>query len=240
MKFWFLSLLGDFGANITSNTAILDFGCGNGSLVKNLLDSGFNAKGCDLKFKPGMDVDLLIKCNLINNINIDPYRLPYSDNTFDIIVTNQVMEHVQNYEETIVEMRRILKSDGVCLHMFPSRLRPIESHVYVPFASIMRSYPYLLMWAMLGLRKTNQTGMNAKDIARANQTYLNTCTNYLSGRQILNYFQKSGFENVCYVEDLFLKNSPNKRGRLLYKLGLQIPIVFVIYRLFWTRVLIAY
>lgn len=28
MKFWFLNLLGDFGTNITSNTGILDFGCG--------------------------------------------------------------------------------------------------------------------------------------------------------------------------------------------------------------------
>ncbi|WP_146029683.1 hypothetical protein [Cylindrospermopsis raciborskii] len=82
--------------------------------------------------------------------------------------------------------------------------------------------------------------MNPKAIARENQTYLNTCTNYLSGREILNSFQKNGFENVCYIEDLFLKNSPNKRGRLLYKLGSKLPIVFGIYRLFWARILIAY
>jgi ubiquinone/menaquinone biosynthesis C-methylase UbiE len=240
MKFWFLNLLGDFGTKITSNTAILDFGCGNGSVVKSLLDSGFNAQGCDLKFKPGIDVDFLTKSNLIHKINSDPYQLPYDNHTFDVIVSSQVMEHVQNYEETITEMRRVLKPGGVCLHMFPSRLRPIESHVYVPFASIIRNYPYLLIWAMLGVKNNYQTGMNPKAIARANQTYLNTCTNYLSGREILNSFQKNGFENVCYVEDLFLKNTPNKRGRLLYKLGLKLPIMFGIYRLFWARILIAY
>jgi 2-polyprenyl-3-methyl-5-hydroxy-6-metoxy-1,4-benzoquinol methylase len=240
MKFWFLDLLCDFGVNITENTFILDFGCGNGYLVKSLLESGFKAKGCDLKFKHGKDVDFLTKCGLINNINIDPYQLPYDDNTFDIIITNQVMEHVQNYEETIVEMRRVLKPGGVCLHMFPSQLKPIESHVYIPFASIIRNYPYLLIWAILGVKKNDQVGMNAKTIAKANQTYLKTCTNYLSGKQILNYFQKGGFEKCFYIEDLFLKNSPNKRGRLLYKLGLKIPVIFAIYRLFWTRVLIAY
>jgi ubiquinone/menaquinone biosynthesis C-methylase UbiE len=240
MKFWFLEVLTDLNIKISSNTAILDFGCGNGSLVKGLLDMGFPAQGCDFNFKTGCDVDFLRKSNYIHKINTHPYQLPYSDNTFDVIVSNQVMEHVQNYKETVAEMRRVLKPGGVCLHMFPSRLRPIESHVYVPFASIIRNYPYLLMWAILGVRKPNQKGLSPKDIAISNQTYLNTSTNYLDGSKILVYFEQNGFSNVDYVEKSFLKNSPNKRGNLLYKLGLKLPIIFTIYRIFWARVLIAY
>jgi phospholipid N-methyltransferase len=64
MKFWFLNLLGDFGTKITSNTAIIDFGCGNGSVVKSLLDSGFNnyLSGIEIlnSFQKKMDLKMFV------------------------------------------------------------------------------------------------------------------------------------------------------------------------------------
>lgn len=49
------------------------------------------------------------------------------------------MEHVLDYPSTVAEMRRVLKPGGCCLHIIPSRHVPIEPHVFVPLATILRS-----------------------------------------------------------------------------------------------------
>lgn len=52
----FLAIFNDLNIEISSQSRILDFGCGNGNTVKELLDLGYNAKGCDFKFKDGEHV----------------------------------------------------------------------------------------------------------------------------------------------------------------------------------------
>lgn len=39
-------------------------------------------------------------------------RLPFSDNTFDLIIANHVMEHIPNWFETMKEFARIVKVGG--------------------------------------------------------------------------------------------------------------------------------
>ena len=41
------------GYSIPSHAQVLDLGCGNGSAVQELRDIGYDAVGCDLKFKTG-------------------------------------------------------------------------------------------------------------------------------------------------------------------------------------------
>lgn len=40
-------------------------------------------------------------------------RLPFEDKTFDVITANQVLEHVWNIDSLLLEIRRILKDDGI-------------------------------------------------------------------------------------------------------------------------------
>ncbi|GAC47157.1 class I SAM-dependent methyltransferase [Gordonia aichiensis] len=43
----------------------------------------------------------------------DALRLPYADNSFDVVLMSEILEHIPSDEEAIAEMARILKPGGV-------------------------------------------------------------------------------------------------------------------------------
>jgi ubiquinone/menaquinone biosynthesis C-methylase UbiE len=55
--------------------------------------------------------------------------LPYADDTFDYVVTYDVLEHVGDVEKALRETRRVLKPGGKLLCVFPQFLQPLESHL---------------------------------------------------------------------------------------------------------------
>lgn len=234
----YLNILRDCGYALPSHPRVLDFGCGNGSTTKAFLDSGIEAHGCDFRFKEGPDAARLAAENRLRLIAPSPYRLPFEDASFDVAVSNQVFEHVKNYPETLSELARVLKPGGLSVHLFPSKWKPVESHVFVPFASVARSKPWLLMWAHAGIRNKSQKGMSARDVANINKEYLDRATNYLGQREILGHFRRH-FSEARFAERSFLKHSPHRRGRQLYAAGARLPLLFSIYRVFWARVLVA-
>jgi len=223
---------------MTPGMRVLDVGCGDGAAVRGWMELGFDARGCDFRFKEGPDVADLVREGRISTIELDPYRLPYPDAHFDLIVTNQVFEHVRDYDSTLAEMRRVLKPEGCCLHMFPSRGLPIEPHVFVPFATVLQDRRWLGLWALLGVRKSNQRGLPWRHVADSNYAYLTSSTNYLKTSEIDRHFLKH-FPRTRYVEQSFLRHSPNLRGRILHRVGQAFPPLFVLYRRFWSRVILA-
>lgn len=226
------------GIDALSSMRVLDIGCGNGSTVNGWLEIGANAYGCDFRFKEGKHVASLQQQNRLSIIPNTHYRLPYPDERFDLVLTNQVMEHVIDYPSTLSEIQRILKPGGYCLHIFPSRWMPIEPHVFVPFATVLRSYWWLSLWAFIGIRKRSQREQTWRDVAWENQQYLLTSTNYLTGKEIEKHFRQF-FSKFNYAEKQFLQNSPNKRGQKLARIGEIFPFVFPLYRAIWSRVILT-
>jgi SAM-dependent methyltransferase len=53
--------------------------------------------------------------DIFGTIDLINYRIPFADNTFDIIVSDQVFEHVQNWSEALTEIKRVLKPGVVSL-----------------------------------------------------------------------------------------------------------------------------
>ena len=231
-----MKILKELGYGLKPESKILDYGCGTGSTVRELRDIGYQTFGCDIQFKNDdyTDTESMHNLHIIRLINTRPYKLPFEDDTFDFIFSDQVFEHVQNYSESISELNRILKPDGCCLHIFPSQYCPIESHVYVPFSSIIMSYSWLLFWAMMGIRKKSQIGLSAKETARRNYDYLRNKTNYLSKKQITEEFKRY-FNEVVYCEKFYLKYS--KRGHYIYILSKILLFLPTFYSTFRARVL---
>jgi ubiquinone/menaquinone biosynthesis C-methylase UbiE len=200
-----LAMFRDLGHPADSNSVVLDLGCGNGELVNEYLKKGYDAYGCDFKFKPGNHVESLIAKGKIKEVDGDNYRLPFEDNMFDFVITDQVFEHVKDYSVTLAEIKRVLKPGGISLNFFPSRYQIIEPHVHVPFASINKSYYWLLFWAYLGIRKKSQKGLTAKETANRNHQYLNSSTYYLKKSEIRNHCTMY-FRTVRFAEDVFIKH----------------------------------
>ncbi|TVP61324.1 MAG: methyltransferase domain-containing protein [Nodularia sp. (in: Bacteria)] len=78
---------------------VLDIGCSSGDSVKKLLDCGIDVYGVDIGFKTGEHLDFLIGNGRLQLMELDKdstYRLSFQDNYFDIVYTDQVVEHIQD------------------------------------------------------------------------------------------------------------------------------------------------
>jgi SAM-dependent methyltransferase len=55
-------------------------------------------------------------------------RLPYGDDRFDAVLSHEVIEHVNDDRQALVEAMRVLRSGGRLLLFCPNRLYPFETH----------------------------------------------------------------------------------------------------------------
>jgi SAM-dependent methyltransferase len=127
---WYIGTLGKPDAKV------LDFGCGAGHVVSLLRGAGYDAYGVDIRW-PGHDYGDIENSGLpagALRFYEEGGRLPYGDNCFDIIVSDQVLEHVVPLESTISELERVLKPGGTMYHHFPSLAVLREGHTGIPLA----------------------------------------------------------------------------------------------------------
>ncbi len=56
------------------------------------------------------------KITEISYPEIDMQNLPYKDNAFDFVISDQVIEHLENPQKAINESYRVLKTGGIAIH----------------------------------------------------------------------------------------------------------------------------
>ena len=118
-----LGTLADAGYPVSAGGRILDFGCGNGDLVYLFRGLGYDAFGCDMQFKEGPYAAELTASDHLRHIREEPYSLPFPDETFDVVISTQVLEHVQEYAPTLREVHRVLRPGGGRLPSVPLALQ---------------------------------------------------------------------------------------------------------------------
>lgn len=218
---------------------VLDLGSGDGAAVLGWLGLGADVHGCDFRLPTTPAIEFLRKEKRVAEIALSPcYRLPYPDGSFDCVVSSQVFEHVANYSETIRESRRVLKDNGVALDIFPSRLVPIEPHVFTPFGGAMQRRVWVALWTLFGVRTQSLAQAPWGQATDATHRYLIQNTNYLTGSEIRAAFEAE-FASVVFAERAFLESSPNRRGRILARAGRLAPPLYWLYRVFWSRVVVC-
>jgi SAM-dependent methyltransferase len=211
---------------------ILDFGCGIGHTVVEGKSRGLKVFGADIPAGlEGAPSDLL--GSVLRLIDEKNYRLPFDDNQFDLIFSHQVLEHVMDYDAAFREIRRVLKPGGVTVHIFPSRHTPVETHVWVPLGTMIRTQSWLYFWASMGIRNEFQKGLTARHVAELNHAYLNNETIYLTRSQIRREIEKH-FQEVRFAEREFLA-SGSRYGPLLSR----IPLFPAFFAKFVQRVVVT-
>lgn len=94
----------------------MELGCGTGFFLLNLMQSGVAEKGSVTDLSPGM-----VKVALRNAENLgldvdgrvaDAEKIPYEDNTFDLVVGHAVLHHIPDVELSLREVLRVLKPGG--------------------------------------------------------------------------------------------------------------------------------
>ncbi len=74
-------------------------------------------------------------CTNLQFICGDGTNAPLADESVDIVICNQVYEHVLDHEGLAAEIHRILKPEGFCYFGAGSRYVLIEGHYFLPFLS---------------------------------------------------------------------------------------------------------
>lgn len=62
-------------------------------------------------------------------------ELPFRERSFDIVICNQIYEHVPDPMKMLEEIRRALNDNGICFFGAGNRFKIIEGHYYLPFLS---------------------------------------------------------------------------------------------------------
>jgi SAM-dependent methyltransferase len=116
----------------------LDFGCGSGTLITRARERGFDGfLGAETYYGDGaIEAQTMssIPAETANRIVhvADDGRLPFPDQHFDFVCSNQVLEHVHNLGPVLDELARVTNPDGVHVHVWPTRETVIEAHLRVP------------------------------------------------------------------------------------------------------------
>lgn len=121
--------------NSTQGAKVLDYGCGAGLIVQKVRARGIDAYGCDVFYEGGdysaEVVAGFMESGVVRRMSGD--RIPFEDASFDLVINNQVIEHVPDIDVVLAEISRVLKPGGKVLSLFPDRGVWREGHVGIPF-----------------------------------------------------------------------------------------------------------
>lgn len=80
---------------------ILDYGCGAGEIVEAGIRRGLDIYGAETFYEGGNTREAVRAKGLLGNRikEIQNGRLPFADGSFALVVSNQVLEHVQDLED---------------------------------------------------------------------------------------------------------------------------------------------
>lgn len=157
-------------AEANPSLRVLDFGCGDARLVKALRDRDIDCFGAEIFYGEREHRAHHMPSFLVGGIvrRIPPGgRLPFEDDYFDLIFSNQVFEHVEHLDAVVAELSRILRPTGRMYHHFPSSEVIREGHFGIPLSHWIRSTAtrrrYMLALRLLGLgyHKQNSRTLSA-------------------------------------------------------------------------------
>jgi ubiquinone/menaquinone biosynthesis C-methylase UbiE len=111
----------------SNSTIFLDYGCGDSSYMVNLSKKIKFGVGIDISQKEIEKAENARKKENVRNVNyyvMDAMNTEFNNETFDVIHGNAILHHL-DIEKSIVEIKRILKYDGVGVFIEPLSTNPI-------------------------------------------------------------------------------------------------------------------
>jgi len=128
---------------------VLELGAGTGRQSLELSRRGLDVTAVELA-SSGYASDRLFPV-----VDYDGIRLPFPDASFDAVFSSNALEHVGDLARMHAEIRRVLKPDGMCVHILPT-------HSW-RFWSMLTSFPgaFIAMWRALNVFVTGRPARNA-------------------------------------------------------------------------------
>ncbi len=156
-------------------------------------------------------------------------KLPFADASFDGVVNNQVMEHVEDLGGALSEIHRVLRPGGVALSIFPSRDVWREGHIGIPFSHWFprggrARMAYTTALRNLGLGTWKGQAATRRQWAHDKLAWIDAYTHYRSRREIFATFNRY-FRNELCEPDYILFRLRDKPWRAPLAQLLYVPLV---------------
>ncbi len=135
----------------------LDVGCGSGVIASTLAADVREVVAADPEPWPDWESATARAANLEFVVaECDGEGVPWGEETFDVVICNQVYEHVRHPDILVKNIARALKPGGVCYFAGPNLLWPIEPHVFWPFVHWLPRRQAQRLMRALGSRRAGE------------------------------------------------------------------------------------
>lgn len=131
--------------------SILEIGSGTGRLTKELVKCGANLVCVDFSRKMHEQSRIVLHGKSVEHFVMDGTDLGFADSTFDGCLVVNVMSHIRNDTEILLEVSRVLRKGGFFVANFPNMLG-----IYFPVGGIVNllgrslQAPVYSRWYSLG------------------------------------------------------------------------------------------
>ena len=95
---------------------VLEVGAGTGHQALDLSERGIDITAIEV---PDSNY---AQARVFPIIDYDGHHIPFDDDSFDIVFSSNVMEHICDLHQTNREIQRVLRSDGYCVHVIPTHI----------------------------------------------------------------------------------------------------------------------
>jgi SAM-dependent methyltransferase len=106
--------LAEIAARKPAGSSIVEIGGGGGWQARRLADAGYSVRSFDLA---GSE---FAAHRAFPIEDYDGHRIPAADASFDVAFSSNVLEHIPHLEAFQAELHRVLRPDGIAVHLLPS------------------------------------------------------------------------------------------------------------------------
>ena len=182
---------------------IADVGCGGGALIRYLRAAVPQLlPGCKVQVS-GFDVsDFAPHGN--TNLEADTKTIktgepwPYPDHSLDVIISNQVLEHVFDQPFFFQQVARCLKPDGFSVHLFPLKNVIYEDHVGIPLAHRIPKPGWIRLMSRIGFfnerRANGLPEIETSEFGRRAADYIRNYTIYVGQSELRKIAEDANLE----------------------------------------------
>ena len=133
--------------SISAGTRVLEIGCGEAGNLKPFLEMGCICTGIDYsegKIEKAKEfyAEHLSKKN-ISLLVQDIYNVKDFDETFDVLIIRDVIEHIHNQERFLQFVKPFMHANSVVFIAFPPWQNPFGGHQQICRGKILSMFPYI-------------------------------------------------------------------------------------------------
>ena len=149
---------------LVQNKKVLDIACGEGYGSYLMANDAFSVTGIDINSIVIEKAREKYKKSNLQFLQGAAEKIPVEDHVFDIVVSFETIEHLENHQLIFNEIKRVLKPEGVLIISTPNKLFYSDKNGYVnPYHKkelYLNEFKDLLSKSFINYRVYSQTYIN--------------------------------------------------------------------------------